>query len=256
MADRLTFLGHSTVVVDLDGVRVLTDPLLGHLAVAIRRQVPAVRRRHARGPLGGLHQPRSPGPSGSRVPAGSPGRPGVHRPGRPRARRREGGSRSRPRDAGRRPAAGRRSDAGGRPRRARPPPLALHVGGRPAGSALDRVDERLLCRRYGSLPGNVASWPDVSTWRSCRSAAGAQDWDAAIWIRGMPPRQQCESALRSPRPSTGARSTRSACGDLAGRRFDGPGEAFREAVAARAAGIDVRVLRPGQSMPLDGRAGR
>ena len=42
MGDRLTFLGHSTVLVDIDGVRVLTDPLLGHLALAIRRQVPAV----------------------------------------------------------------------------------------------------------------------------------------------------------------------------------------------------------------------
>ena len=31
MADRLTFLGHSTVLIDLDGVRLLTDPLLGHL---------------------------------------------------------------------------------------------------------------------------------------------------------------------------------------------------------------------------------
>ena len=27
MDDRLTFLGHSTVLVDLDGVRVLTDPI-------------------------------------------------------------------------------------------------------------------------------------------------------------------------------------------------------------------------------------
>jgi L-ascorbate metabolism protein UlaG (beta-lactamase superfamily) len=42
VGDRLTFLGHSTVLVDIDGVRVLTDPLLGHLALAIRRQVPAV----------------------------------------------------------------------------------------------------------------------------------------------------------------------------------------------------------------------
>jgi L-ascorbate metabolism protein UlaG (beta-lactamase superfamily) len=42
VVDRLTFLGHSTVLVDLDGVRVLTDPLFGHLAVSIRRQVPPV----------------------------------------------------------------------------------------------------------------------------------------------------------------------------------------------------------------------
>ena len=43
MGGRLTFLGHSTVLVDLDGVRVLTDPLLGHMAAgAIRRQVSPV----------------------------------------------------------------------------------------------------------------------------------------------------------------------------------------------------------------------
>jgi L-ascorbate metabolism protein UlaG (beta-lactamase superfamily) len=40
---------------------------------------------------------------------------------------------------------------------------------------------------------------------------------------------------------------------VARRRFEGPGEAFREAVAARALPVDVRVLQPGQSMPLDGR---
>ena len=41
MDDRLTFLGHSTVVVELDGVRILTDPVLGNMAWgAIRRMVP------------------------------------------------------------------------------------------------------------------------------------------------------------------------------------------------------------------------
>jgi L-ascorbate metabolism protein UlaG (beta-lactamase superfamily) len=43
---------------------------------------------------------------------------------------------------------------------------------------------------------------------------------------------------------------------VAGRQFEGPGEAFREAVAARDARIEVRVLRPGQSMSLDGRVAR
>jgi L-ascorbate metabolism protein UlaG (beta-lactamase superfamily) len=37
---------------------------------------------------------------------------------------------------------------------------------------------------------------------------------------------------------------------LARRRFEEPGEAFREAVAARSDRIQVRVLQPGQSMPL------
>jgi L-ascorbate metabolism protein UlaG (beta-lactamase superfamily) len=40
VGDRLTFLGHSTVLVDLDGVRVLTGPLLGHLDLASLRALP------------------------------------------------------------------------------------------------------------------------------------------------------------------------------------------------------------------------
>ena len=43
---------------------------------------------------------------------------------------------------------------------------------------------------------------------------------------------------------------------FARRRFDGPGEAFRDAVAARSSGIAVRILQPGQSMALDAGAGR
>ena len=39
---RLTWLGHATVVLDLDGVRLLTDPLLrataGRCADAVRRR--------------------------------------------------------------------------------------------------------------------------------------------------------------------------------------------------------------------------
>jgi L-ascorbate metabolism protein UlaG (beta-lactamase superfamily) len=37
VGDRLTFLGHSTVLVHLDGVRVLMDPVLG--APAVYRQL-------------------------------------------------------------------------------------------------------------------------------------------------------------------------------------------------------------------------
>jgi L-ascorbate metabolism protein UlaG (beta-lactamase superfamily) len=43
---------------------------------------------------------------------------------------------------------------------------------------------------------------------------------------------------------------------VAGRQFEGPGEAFREAVAARAPEVDVRVLQPGESIALAGRVGR
>lgn len=41
---RLTFLGHSTVVIELDGVRILTDPLLRYRVVHLRRFGPRPNR--------------------------------------------------------------------------------------------------------------------------------------------------------------------------------------------------------------------
>lgn len=40
--DRVVFLGHSTVLLELDGIRLLTDPLLRMRVAHLRRQVPAV----------------------------------------------------------------------------------------------------------------------------------------------------------------------------------------------------------------------
>jgi L-ascorbate metabolism protein UlaG (beta-lactamase superfamily) len=42
MPDRLRWLGHSTVLLELDGVRVLTDPLLRRRVLHLRRAVPLV----------------------------------------------------------------------------------------------------------------------------------------------------------------------------------------------------------------------
>ena len=44
--DRLTFLGHSTVLIEMDGTRLLTDPVLGHVLWSIRRRAPAVAAHH------------------------------------------------------------------------------------------------------------------------------------------------------------------------------------------------------------------
>jgi L-ascorbate metabolism protein UlaG (beta-lactamase superfamily) len=41
-ADRIVFLGHATVVIECDGVRLLTDPLLRARVLHLRRQVGAV----------------------------------------------------------------------------------------------------------------------------------------------------------------------------------------------------------------------
>jgi L-ascorbate metabolism protein UlaG (beta-lactamase superfamily) len=40
--DRIAFLGHATVLIELDGVRLLTDPLLRSRVAHLRRQVPPV----------------------------------------------------------------------------------------------------------------------------------------------------------------------------------------------------------------------
>jgi L-ascorbate metabolism protein UlaG (beta-lactamase superfamily) len=41
-ADRIVFLGHATVLIEVDGVRLLTDPLLRDRVAHLRRRVPAV----------------------------------------------------------------------------------------------------------------------------------------------------------------------------------------------------------------------
>jgi L-ascorbate metabolism protein UlaG (beta-lactamase superfamily) len=41
-ADRIVFVGHSTVLIELDGVRLLTDPLLVSRVVHLRRHAPMV----------------------------------------------------------------------------------------------------------------------------------------------------------------------------------------------------------------------
>jgi L-ascorbate metabolism protein UlaG (beta-lactamase superfamily) len=43
-ADRIVFLGHATVLIEMDGVRLLTDPLLRGRVAHLRRQVPPVDR--------------------------------------------------------------------------------------------------------------------------------------------------------------------------------------------------------------------
>lgn len=40
--DRIVFVGHSTVLIDLDGARVLTDPVLGNRVAHLRRHAPLV----------------------------------------------------------------------------------------------------------------------------------------------------------------------------------------------------------------------
>jgi L-ascorbate metabolism protein UlaG (beta-lactamase superfamily) len=45
VADRIVFLGHATVLIELEGVRLLTDPLLRGGVVHLRRQTPLVEEK-------------------------------------------------------------------------------------------------------------------------------------------------------------------------------------------------------------------
>ncbi len=49
-ADRIVFLGHATVLIELEGVRLLFDPLLRGRVLHLRRQVPPVDERVFAGP--------------------------------------------------------------------------------------------------------------------------------------------------------------------------------------------------------------
>ncbi|HEY5193183.1 MAG TPA: MBL fold metallo-hydrolase [Solirubrobacteraceae bacterium] len=49
-ADRIVFLGHATVLIELDGVRLLTDPLLRGGVAHLRRQAPLVDKDVFAGP--------------------------------------------------------------------------------------------------------------------------------------------------------------------------------------------------------------
>jgi len=43
-ADRIVFLGHATVLIELNGVRLLTDPVLRDRVAHLRRQVAPVKK--------------------------------------------------------------------------------------------------------------------------------------------------------------------------------------------------------------------
>jgi L-ascorbate metabolism protein UlaG (beta-lactamase superfamily) len=49
-ADRIVFLGHATVLIECDGVRLLTDPLLRRRVAHLRRQTPLIDRSVFAGP--------------------------------------------------------------------------------------------------------------------------------------------------------------------------------------------------------------
>lgn len=254
MGDRLTFLGHSTVLVDLDGTRVLTDPLLGHLvAWAIRRHVPAIlpgELQHlsavfvSHGHLDHLDLASLralPGEPAFIVPVG------LGRIVAPVAR-----------GAIHEVRAGDQVRIGGLAMEA---VYAEHDRRRSPFTASEGALGLLIA---GSTRVYFAG--DTDLFPTMRDLAGRVDvallpvsgWGPTLGSGHLDPKRAAEAAARI-RPAVAIPihwGTLFPIGlrHLARRRFEGPGEAFRAAVAARAVDVDVRILLPGEAVALQGRA--
>ena len=248
MGDRLTFLGHSTVLVDLDGVRVLTDPMLGHMAGAIRRQWPAASQT-ALADLAAVfishghwdHLDMSslrglPGAPALIVPVGlgrlvAKAAPGIVHEVR----------------------AGDRLQVGD---------LTLEAVHAEHGHrrSLFTTSEALGVLITGSTGVYFAG--DTELFPAMTDLAGRVDvallpvggWGPRLGAGHMNPGRAAEAAGRiAPAVAIPIHwGTLYPLGlrRLASSRFERPGPAFRTAVAARAPGVEVRILQPGESMEL------
>ena len=251
VTSRLTFIGHSTVLVEIDGVRVLTDPLLGHLAMAIRRHAPradpatftglsAVFISHGHMDHLDLESLRSlPGEATFLVPVGLGSIVAKATHGVVHEMR-----------------AGDRLQVG---------TLALEAVHAEHGRrrSLFTSAESLGVLITGSSSVYFAG--DTGLFAGMSELAGRVDvallpvggWGPRLGSGHLDPIRAAEAATRiRPRVTVPIHwGTLYPLGlrRVAGRRFEAPGEAFRKAVASRGTGIDVRVLMPGQSMTLDGR---
>lgn len=256
MGDRLTFLGHSTVLVDLDGVRVITDPLFGHMAAgAIRRQMPAV----STDTLEGLAAVFISHGHWDHLDLASlealPGNPAVIVPvglGRIVAKVARGPVHEM--------RAGDRIQLGGLTLE------AVHAEHGRRRSLFTAADSSLGILLVGSTGVYFAG--DTDLFPAMGQLAGRVDvallpiggWGPSLGRGHLDPVRAAEAAARiGPEiamPIHWGTLYPLGLRRLAGRRFERPGEAFRRAVAALAPGIEVRVLQPGQSMALDRSAGR
>ena len=256
MGGRLTFLGHSTVLVDLDGVRVLTDPLLGHMAAgAIRRQGSPVLPDT----LGGLSAVFISHGHWDHLDMASlkalPGDPALIVPvglGRVVARATRG--------------AVHEMRAGDRLQVGQLTLEVVHAEHSGRRSAFTTAESALGVLIIGSTSVYFAG--DTDLFPGMERLAGRVDvallpvagWGPRLGRGHLNPVRAAEAAARI-RPEIAVPihwGTLFPFGlrGLARRRFEEPGEAFREAVAARSDRIEVQVLQPGQSMPLGQDAGK
>ena len=202
---RITFVGHSTVLIELDGVRILTDPLLRRPVRPCQAPRASGRPRpdrRGRPRAGVAHPPRPPRPAVAPEAPRRPDRRGAARGAAARATAGRAGKGGR----GRRAALARGARDPGHARR---PPPRPHP---PSRAGRDRVlDHRA---RSGSTsratptssPG-CGTWPAASTWPSCRSGAGAPSSARVISTPYAQPRRSSCLRPASRSRSTGAPST-------------------------------------------------
>ena len=254
MSDRLTFLGHSTVLVDLNGVRVLTDPMFGSMGAGfIRRHVPAVQPdslvdvaavfiSHGHWDHLDLASLRA-----------LPGRPAFIVP------------------VGLGQIIARVARADVHELRAGE---ELRIG----GITIEAIHAEHSCRRSlfttsdEALGVFIEGWTrvyfagDTDLFDDMARLAGRVDvallpvggWGPRLGSGHMDPRRAAEATVRI-RPSMAVPIHWGTLYPLglrrpARRRFEGPGGAFRDAVAAHNPAVQVRILQPGQSMPLEASA--
>jgi L-ascorbate metabolism protein UlaG (beta-lactamase superfamily) len=252
LGDRLTFLGHSTVLVDLEGVRVLTDPLFGHMAAgAVRRQVPSVPRDEFRD-LSAVFISHG---HWDHLDVASlrnlPGQPEIIVPvGLGSFVERAVGGVVHEMRAGDRMQIGRLTLE------------AVHADHGSRRSLFTASDDALGILIIGSTSVYFAG--DTGLFPGMAHLAGRVDvallpvggWGPTLGPGHLNSSRAAEAAARiSPAVAIPIHwGTLYPLGlrRLAAPRFENPGEAFRKAVATRAPGIEVRVLRPGQSTQLDG----
>ena len=208
----------ATVLVDIAGVRLLTDPLLRNRVAHLRRAAkvdPAALRGIDAVLISHLHYDHLDLPSLQRLGREMPDRRAE---GRGRVDPAQGGG-ARTSSSSR---AGEQLEIGALTIRAT---RAMHDTGRlpfgvkadPLGYVIEGGGRRSTSR---ATPTSSTRWPSSrrSTSRCSRSGAGGRRWGRATWIRPAPPRRPRSSARASRSRSTGARTSRSTSASGAARR--------------------------------------
>jgi len=247
----IRWIGHATVLITLDGTRLLTDPLLRRRVTHLRRRAPAVPRGFSEVDavlLSHAHFDHLDLPSLRRV---GPSVPIVAPRGLGRFLRRQGFARVEEVDPGDvREIGGLRVEA----------TFAVHDGGRPPRPArAPAIGFAVLGSRRIYFAGDTDLFPEMD--------GLVPDLDVAlipIWGWGpslgrgdhLDPERAAEAAaLLRPRIAVPIHWGTYAPLYLGVREapafLDAPGGAFVRAAAEKAPGVEVRLLAPGETLPLD-----